>query len=289
MNYNEIIHILIILIFGVFLFLSNLLLILYSNKSIYIFKKKPFLLLFVTLSLIIIWSLQLLKNSFGEKIHYLIYFNLYTIFMSTSVTIYTYRGIYIYLKHKYDKEFFLKILIYRIIIILLNIISFIYIIYININYYNNRFGFDDWQYYPILIIYFIYLIVIHPLLIIFLNKIEKNDIRNDYIFSMVVLTLGFIFELLDLSKLNIFEFYEYQIIKNYIHFLTGVLICSFYNLLPLLKVIFKKYIKKEKDVYIEKTYLNYIDENIKNNIDKNQNIDKIYLDIYKKINEKSNA
>lgn len=280
MDYKEIIHILIILVLGLSLFFSNLLMIIYSNKSIYIFNKKPLLLLFVTLSLIIIWSLQLLKNSFGNKIHYLIYFNLYTIFMTSSVTIYTYRGIYIYLKYKYDKTFYSKLIIYRIIIIIINLCSFLYIIFINANYYNNYFGFENWKYYPILIIYFIYLIIIHPLLIFFLNKIEKKDIRNDYIFSMFILLSGFIFEFISLLDLDVLRNYEYENIKNYIHCLTGVLICSFYNLFPLLKFIFKKkYNKEEKDIYINN--LNH--DNINNNIYIKQDINKIYLDIYSKI------
>jgi purine-cytosine permease-like protein len=115
---------------------------------------------------------------------------------------------------------------------------------------------DDWRNYPLLVIYFSYLFVFHPLIIFLLNKKINKDIRNDYIYSMFILVLAIVFEL----------------IKYYVQFFTTFLTCISYTFIPIIKYYFEN---KNSDI---KKCNNIVVKDIEIDTD----INKSYINIYKK-------
>lgn len=176
MEIIEKIHIFIIIIVNILLLSLQFIFMIYSNKNISLLNRYPKLLLFVTFPIIVLCDLHLIKASFGDKIHHLIYFNLQNISILVCISIYSYRGIFIYFNNNKN-----KVLVFRITFLLINLLFVFYIIYINVFYYNIYFNSDSWQYYPIFIIYSSYLFIFHPLIIYLLNKKTNIIIKNDYI------------------------------------------------------------------------------------------------------------
>lgn len=239
MNYDEKIHLSIILFISIFLFSINFILLIYS-KTKYFINNRPCLLMVSTLTIIVLCDLHLIKVVFGEKIHHLIYFNLQNISIMVCISFYSYRGLITFINNDINK---IKNL--RICFLLLNILTIFYILFINVFYYNINIESNDWQYYPIWIIYFIYLLIFHPYII---YKLNNYDIRNDYIYSMILLITGFIIESVDIIYPSIYyHFNNYEIIKRYIHFITTFFTCVSYSLIPLIKNLILKY-KKDQNI-----------------------------------------
>lgn len=242
----EKIYIFIIIFVNIFLLILHFVFIMCSKKDITLSNRYPILLLFVTLTIIILCDLHLLKAFFGNKIHHLIYFNLQNLSLLFCISIYTYRGIFIYLNNNKN-----KVLIFRSVFMLINLIFIFYIISINVFYYNIYFNSDSWQYYPLFIIYSSYLFIFHPFIIYLLNKKVNTDIKTDYIYSIIILSIGFLFEIISLFYYEINNFYDYEKIKNYIHFIATFLTCISYSLIPLIKCYINNKSSRFEETIIE--------------------------------------
>lgn len=274
MNYIFLCNIFIIIIITLFVLITNYFFILYSNKSISLFYRKPIFLLFMSISNIIICIIHLLKALFGKKIHHLIYFNIYNIFLLSYISIYTYRGLCLIIENIKSIE------IIEVVGGLFNIIQIVilfYIGYINILYYDIYFNTFDFQYFPVFFIYLVYILIINPITIYFLKKNNKKEISNEYISNTTLLSINFITEIIYFIYPNN---NKYEIVKNYIQFLTFFLTYLFYIFIPLINVIlenrkFKNNIYKKNPNGLE---INKDIEIIKNS--KKNNIDEIYIKIY---------
>lgn len=278
MEYTETIktiNIFIMLIINLFILTIHYMFIIYSRKNIYLSNRCPLLLLFVTLTIAILCDFHLLKASFGNKIHHLVYFNLQNIFTIICISIYTYRGVFIYLNN--NKKTLCN---FRYIFLFMNLLFIFYVIFINVCYYNIYFDSDYWQYYPLWVIYSFYLFIFHPLIIYLLNKKIDSDIKLDFIYSMFILFSGFILELINIIYNKNMRFSNYEIIKNYIQCATICLTCLSYSFIPLLKYHFNKAINIEKNINTNEIISKILqdDEIAKDNNDK----DDTYINIYKK-------
>ena len=131
-----------------------------------------------------------------------------------------------------------------IIIYCLYIFLFIsYVLFINLFYHDIYFHEDDWQNYPIYLIYFFYLLIFNPLAIYCLNK-KKNNIKKDYIFSSIILFTGFFLEIVNIFKRNIIDYYNS--LKFYTHFLTTFMSLIAYYSIPLIEY-YRLNLKKIQD------------------------------------------
>lgn len=101
------------------------------------------------------------------------------------------------------------------------------------------------------------------------------------------------FEMISLFYYEINNIYDYEKIKNYIHFLATFLTCISYSFIPLVKYYIKN---KNNNINNNKNNNNIKEINelqneiIKNNekiIHENKEINNIYIDIYKKIINKN--
>lgn len=110
---------------------------------------------------------------------------------------------------------------------------------------------------------------------------------------MIILISGFMFEMISLFYYEINNIYDYEKIKNYIHFLATFLTCISYSFIPLVKYYIKN---KNNNINNNKNNNNIKEINelqneiIKNNekiIHENKEINNIYIDIYKKIINKN--
>lgn len=283
MELIEKIHIIIIMIVNIILLFLQFIFILYSNKNIYLINRYPNLLLFVTLPIVILCDIHLLNACFGNKIHHLIYFDLQNICTIVCISIYTYRGIFIYLRN--NKK---KVLLFRMIFLLINLLFVFYIISINVIYYNTYFEADDWQNYPLWIIYSSYLFIFHPLIIYLLNNKINKEIRNDYIYSMIILICGFILELVNLFYHEFNNINNYKKAKYYIHFFTTFLTCISYSFIPLVKYYFDI---KSRDINDNNTNNDIININKKQNYiiinnvinSNNKDINTLNSNVYKEL------
>lgn len=102
MNYDEKIHLSIILFISIFLFSINFILLIYS-KTKYFINNRPCLLMVSTLTIIVLCDLHLIKVVFGEKIHHLIYFNLQNISIMVCISFYSYRGLITFINNDINK------------------------------------------------------------------------------------------------------------------------------------------------------------------------------------------
>lgn len=295
----EIINICLIIFTNVLILFISLLFISYSNINYNVFTRRPFSLFLMNLFMPLISSSFILEVSFKNNIHHLILFNLRYIGYLGCVSIYVYRGFIFYFDYIYNlnkiiyknKKIYTKIKLVRDIIISINMFFLLFIVFINIKYYSLNFYIQDWQYYPFWIVHIIYLFLIHPLIIFLLNKIKyyNNNIKYDYILSMLWLSISFIIYILLQTKYTYYKDWN-----HYFHHAACMLTCFSYSL-PLLN--FKKiknnvnYENNNKisfDNYFEvnKEYSNFI-KNIKNinNIKKNNKIYEIkykYIEFYEK-------
>lgn len=294
----EIINICLIISTNLLILFISLLFISYSNRYYNVFTRRPFSLFFMNLFMPLISSSFILEVTFKNNIHHLIFFNLRYIGYLGCVSIYVYRGFIFYLDYIYNlnkiiyknKKTYTKIKLVRDIIISINMVLLLFIVFINLKYYSVSFYIQDWQYYPFWIVHIIYLFLIHPLIIFLLNKIKyyNNNIKLDYILSMIWLTISFCLYVLLQTKYTYYKDWN-----HYFHHAACMLTCFSYSF-PLIK--FKK-IKNNPnnenndisfDNYFEvnKEYLNFIN-NIKNidNIKKTNKIYEIkykYIEFYKK-------
>lgn len=275
MNYIKICNISIIIIITLFVLITNYFLILYSNKSISLFYRKPILLIFMSISNIIICIIHLLKASFGKKIHHLIYFNIYNIFLLSYISIYTYRGLCLIIVNIKSIE---TIEVVGGLFNIIQIVILFYIGYINILYYDIYFNTFDFQYHPVFFIYLVYILIINPITIYFLKKNKKKEISNEYISNTTLLSINFIMEIIYFIYPN--NNNKYEIVKNYIQFLTFFLTYLFYIFIPLINVILESR-KFKNNIYKNDTNgfeINKDIEIIKNS--KKDNIDELYIKIY---------
>lgn len=272
MDYIKICNISIIIIITLFVLITNYFFILYSNKTISLFYRKPTFLLIMSISNIIICIIHLLKASFGKKIHHLIYFNIYNISLLSYISIYTYRGLCLIIENIKSIE------IIEVVGGLFNIIYIVilfYIGYINILYYDIYFNTFDFQYLPVFFIYLVYILIINPIIIYFFKKNKKKEISNEYIYNTTLLSINFIMEIIYFIYPNN---NKYEIVKNYIQFLTFFLTYLFYIFIPLINVILER--RKFKNNTYKKN-VNGLEINKDIEIIKKDNIDELYIKIYK--------
>lgn len=301
----NIINILLIIFISISTTFISLLLLLYSQKNYRIFNRKPIHFLFITININILFISYFLENIFNNKIHHLIYFNLRSIPLLFTISLYIDRAIifysdYIHIQkliesynNKNRKIFTInKIKLIRYSILTYNLIYIIFIVYVNISYYDKIFYMDNWQYIPNITMQGIFVLLIHPLIIFILNKIKnyEDNIKLDYILSMILLVSGLIVELfVD------FKYKEKQYLKFYMLISTTYLSWLF-CILPILLNLnlknnnnnniisdnnFKLYnecLKLDKDYLEFINFFNEIDEKKKiNDIEYIHNIYPIYI------------
>lgn len=131
-------------------------------------------------------------------------------------------------------------------------IYLLYIININIYFYNTYFDIFHWNYYPLYTIVFIYFI--GNLVTINLNK--DINIKNDYIGSFIVSFPGFIIFILSkyISSNNVYY------IKYYWILLSGMFTYIFYSIIPFIIFIKNKY-KNKKDNKNNEIVINKLSNN----------------------------
>lgn len=256
MNVIEIINIFIIIIISIFVFISNYIFILNSNKNISLFYRKPWILLIVSLNNLIICVIHLLKASFGKKIHHLIYFDIYNVTLFVFISMYTYRGIYLYLFNNNKKNENTRISIYTFFFII-KITLIFYICSINKGFSNIYFNTYDWQYFPLFFIYLFCVLILNPIISIFLRKTNYKNISNEIICITFLLILGHIMEIIFFIYP---DNYIFEIVKNYIQSVTFFLSYLIYIFIPLIQ-----FLLKEKKIYKNKIKIK--DLKINNNIE----------------------
>lgn len=244
-NNKEIIHIVILIIYCIFVFTTTLFTYLYtcsnSTNSFYLKRRYQMLLLITTLGVITIGPLDIYIMGFDciEKFKYIfIKFNIYYITVVPCYISYSYRDFIIYLNYLDNNERKKNL---KKICILIYISIIIYTIIIDLFYFYNFLNLNKIYYYPFYIITIIYDIIVHPLIIYLLYKI-KNQIMYDYILTMLIISFNFgVFIIL--SNININDeknsLYILFIIKDYWAPIAGMLNYISYLIIPLIYLMIK--------------------------------------------------
>lgn len=272
-----IIHIIIYIIYCIsILGLTFLTFILYfsNNKYRYLFSRNyNFYLLFVSFGILLdgIDIIMLGINKTEEKIYYLLKFNIVYIFDMISIFSYLYRGfLCLYNINDTNKKYIKHIYI----IFLINII---YIITINMLHNKLDFSLTCWIFYPYYILVSIFTFVLHPLFIYKLKSINKK-IRNDFIFSFIIISISFVIFILN-SYFNYIEDTLY--IKHYWSTICAFIVCIYYNITNYI-INYEKKINDNETYFIRKLEDNNMYENICKIDNKNKNFIKDKINKIKK-------
>lgn len=222
---NKIVHILIFIIYlfiiiisffvYLFLYLKN------SNYSYYLSNRYNSLLICITLG-VLINSFDLLLIGLVTKNNYgLLKFNLVYIFNLPSVIIFSYRGIKCYIDNYISFKKIENIKSFNKHIILCFIIYISYILFINL-IFNKNITIISWHFYPFYIFILIFIFVFNPIIIFLLNKIG-NNLKYDFIYSLLFVLFSFgVFTINyfkhDIIFLNYISSYWSLISSIFVHF-----------------------------------------------------------------------
>lgn len=272
---SEIIHILVSLIYFIYILCSSFLIILYTQtqtvKSYYFKNRLQSNLYIATLGIITSSPFDLLVlgvSQMDNNICTLLRFNIHYLFSTACMLSYSYRGIKIYFEHIKLKKILItrknintKLKYFKFIFIIIYILLLIYTIIINIIFYNDKIDFFNWKYYPYFLIIGIYDLIIHPIIIYLLLKIKvRKDIINDYTCSMVVIFITFglfiinNFILLNNSNINKNLDFFLQFFIKYWTIIATFFIYTNYNFIPLLYIIKNDASKIVYDIKIGQKY-----------------------------------
>lgn len=254
MNYDNI-YIIVFSFYITLLLISLSIFIFYviNYNNYYIFNKKPFLLVIISL-LIIIYNILLLIDSFKSNIIIKITRDIVS---SLTVTFIIIREINLYIEREHKEKNIKIIKNIKKLIFTIDVILLIYSLFIIIGFHDINLDDNSWQYYPYHFKYILLVFLFYPIMAFILYK-KNVEYKNETICVLMILTLTY---LPHISYNFIFEKSELSIIISKSIISTNILFIHWvYCTYPIYYMFKNKSIK-----YInEENTINFYKVNIKN-------------------------